>query len=151
VSSIRRSSSTILSTMNMTNWRSVAAAVDDTTAVRSTWQDLLFIKHWQIDTVAAGFPAYTSYLYNTSTSRPRGDSCGHRRVRNQICSRAIPGSTTSWLRLTICLITVSLVGKETRFRPRNCTSSTCQHFRQLCYGNYSIRLTLWRLSPMQSL
>jgi hypothetical protein len=93
-----------------------------------------------------------------STSRPRGDSSGHRRVRNQICSRAIPGSMT-WIDdmaalisgLTTCLITVSLAGKETRFRPRNCTSSTCQHFRQFCYGNYSIRLTLWRLSPMQSL
>jgi hypothetical protein len=33
VSSTQQSSSTILSTMNMTNWHSVATAVDDTTAV----------------------------------------------------------------------------------------------------------------------
>jgi len=77
-----------------------------------------------------------------STSRPGGDSCGHWRVRNRICSRAIPGAMTLWKHR---MLRSSLASR--RLRPRNFASSMCQHFRQLCYGNYTISV----LPPMQSL
>jgi hypothetical protein len=136
VSGMRRSSSMILS-MNMTNWRSVAAAVDDTTAVQHGETSSSSSRSIRLQPVSLRTQTTSTARTMQSTSRPRGDSCG--RVRNQICSRAghswsddiVETSMAALISgLTTCLITVSLVGKKTRFRPR---TSTCRHFRQICY------------------
>jgi hypothetical protein len=85
-----RSSSMILSTtrMNMTNWRSVAAAVDDTTAVQHGETSSSSSRSIRLQPVSLHTQTTSTARTMQSTSGPRGDSCGHRRVRNQICSHS---------------------------------------------------------------
>ena len=76
--------------------------------------------------VSVSFPAYTNYLYSTYSAVYPPDCevivvalIGHWRVRNWICSRAIPGETTSWryrrLRPSLASrrLSLSVVGKGT--------------------------------------
>jgi hypothetical protein len=115
------SSSLVSSMRNMTNWRSVAAAVDDTTAVQHGETSSSSSRSIRLQPVSLRTQTTSTARTMQSTSRPRGDSCG--RVRNQICSQAghswsddIVAMETSMAALisglTTCLINVSLVGKE---------------------------------------